>query len=354
MPPGLRHGRLVTLLPAVAALGMAGPEGDASSADKVLRPTTADVARRASVSTATVSYVLNNAQGRRISPQTRAAVRRAAAELGYRPNLAARNLASGKSGVVLYVVPRVAVGEMPMAAGSRMTTALAQQGIMQIQIFQTDDDQHVIDAVADLNPIAVTSLFPLGKGVKRAVDIAGIPYIEIGGLPALGAPQSSVGEMRVGHLASRGHRRLAFAYTGIAKWRPLGDYWLDGVARAAQKRGLPAPLVAEVTVDNAADVVRSWREDGVTAVCAQSDEVAFVVLHGIREAGLRCPTELAVIGVDASPAAAVSYPPLTTVEFNTAAVADAAVDAVLDKLGLHTIDTAGEGEIAHLVVRAST
>lgn len=333
---------------------MSTSRGGGIGDESLTRPTTADVARLAQVSTATVSYVLNNVQGRRISPETRAAVRRAAAELGYRPNLAARNLASGKSGVVLYVVPRVAVGEMPMAAGSRMTTALAQQGIMQVQIFETEDDQHVIDAVADLNPIAVTSLFPLSSGVKSAVDAAGIPYIDIGNLPALGAPQSSVGEMRVGHLASRGHRRLAFAYTGIAKWRPLGDYWLDGVAHAARRRGLPAPLVAEVTVDNVADVVRGWRREGVTAICTQSDDVAFVVLHGIREAGLACPADFAVMGVDASPAAAVSSPPLTTVEFDTAAVADAAVDAVLDKLGLQTIDSTGRGEIARLVVRAST
>ncbi len=312
------------------------------------------MARLARVSTATVSYVLNNAQGRRISSQTRAAVHRAAAELGYRPNLAARNLASGRSGVVLYVVPRVAVGEMPMAAGSRMTTALAQRGIMQIQIFETEDDQHVIDAVANLNPIGVTSLFPLSSGVRTAVVTAGIPYIEIGQLPALGAPPFSVGEMRVEHLVSRGHRQLAFAYTGIAKWRPLGDYWLDGVARAAKRRGLPTPRVAEVTPDNVATVVQRWRRDGVSAVCAQSDEVAFVVLHGVREAGLSCPADLAVMGVDASPASAVSAPPLTTVEFDTTAVANAAVDAVLERLGLQPIETAGEGDIARLVVRAST
>lgn len=318
------------------------------------RPTNADVARLARVSTATVSYVLNNAQGRRISTQTRAAVHRAAAELGYRPNLAARNLASGRSGVVLYVVPRVAVGEMPMAAGSRMTTALAQRGIMQIQIFETEDDQHVIDAVGNLNPIAVTSLFPLSNEVKKAVDTAGTPYIEIGQLPALGTSPFSVGEMRVEHLVSRGHRQLAFAFTALAKWRPLGDFWFDGVARAAKRRGLPAPRVAEVTPDNAAAVVQRWRRDGATAVCAQSDEVAFVVLHGVREAGLNCPADLAVMGVDASPAAAVSAPPLTTVEFDTTAVANAAVDAVLDRLGLQPIETAGLGDIARLVVRAST
>jgi DNA-binding LacI/PurR family transcriptional regulator len=103
------------------------------STNKAVRPTTADVARLASVSTATVSYVLNDAEGRRISAQTREAVHRAAQLLGYRPNLAARNLARGKSGVVLYVVPHVSVGEMPMQAGSRMTTELARMGLLQVQ-----------------------------------------------------------------------------------------------------------------------------------------------------------------------------------------------------------------------------
>ena len=113
------------------------------------------------MSTATVSYVLNNAEGRRISTQTRDAVYRAAKLLGYRPNLAARNLARGKSGVVLYVVPHVAVGEMPMQAGSRMTTELARLGLLQVQIFETEDDHHVVDAIENLDPVAVTSLFPL-------------------------------------------------------------------------------------------------------------------------------------------------------------------------------------------------
>ena len=191
------------------------------STNKAARPTTADVARLASVSTATVSYVLNNAEGRRISPETRDAVYRAAKLLGYRPNLAARNLARGKSGVVLYVLPHVAVGEMPMQAGTRMTTALARRGLLQVQIFETEDDQHVVDAIQNLDPVAVTSLFPLSDAPRDAVQAAGIPHIEVGTLPALGNPHLSVGEMRVDHLVSRGHTRIAFAYTGITRWRAL-------------------------------------------------------------------------------------------------------------------------------------
>jgi DNA-binding LacI/PurR family transcriptional regulator len=308
----------------------------------------------ASVSTATVSYVLNKSEGRRISSRTREAVYRAAEQLGYRPHAAARNLASGKSGVVLYVVPRVAVGEMPMQAGSQMTTELARRGLLQVQIFETEDDQHVIDAVENLDPIAVTSLFPLSSGARGAVHDANVPYIEIGTLPALGDPHLSVGAIRVEHLVSRGHRKIAFAYTAIAKWRALGDFWLEGVDRAARARDLPPVSVDDVTVDNAADVVTHWVSDGVTAACAQSDEIAHLILYGIRQAGLHCPGDLAVIGVDATPMGEISSPPLTTVEFNPTTVADAAIAAVLTELGYPAPPPPLPADLARLIVRAST
>ena len=256
--------------------------------------------------------------------------------------------------MVLYVVPHVAVGEMPMQAGSRMTTDLARLGLLQVQIFETEDDQHVVDAIENLDPVAVTSLFPLSTAARSAVQAAGIPLIEIGSLPALGDPHLSVGEMRVEHLVSRGHKRIAFAYTGIAKWRALGDYWFEGVSRATRSRDLPELVVGEVTPANAAEVVSEWVRDGVTAVCAQSDEIACLVLYGIHQARLRCPHDLAVIGVDASPMGVVSTPPLTTVEFDPYAVADAALAAVRDRLGLPALPPPQPTDIARLIVRATT
>lgn len=324
------------------------------STNKAVRPTTADVARLASVSTATVSYVLNDAEGRRISAETREAVQRAAKLLGYRPNLAARNLARGKGGVVLYVLPHVAVGEMPMQAGTRMTTELARQGLLQVQIFEAEDDHHVVDAIENLDPVAVTSLFPLSAAASSAVEAAGIPHIEVGTLPALRCPHLSVGEMRVEHLVARGHRQIAFAYTGIAKWRPLGDYWFEGVARAARLHDLPPVRVGVITLHNAADTVAGWVRDGVTAVCGQSDEIACLVLYGTHQAGLSCPGDLAVIGVDASPMGVMSAPPLTTVEFNPRAVADAAVAAVFERLGHPAPPSAEPADVARLIERSST
>jgi DNA-binding LacI/PurR family transcriptional regulator len=324
------------------------------TANKAVRPTNADVARLARVSTATVSYVLNNAEGRRISPQTREAVQNAAASLGYRPNLAARNLARGKSGVVLYVVPHVALGELPMQAGSRMTTALARLGLLQVQIFETDDDRHVVDAIENLDPLAVASLFPLPAAARDAVRAAGIPHIYIGTLPTLGEPHLLVGELRVQHLVSRGHQRMAFAYTGIHKRRALGEYWFDGVSHATRKRELPPLAVGVVTPETATEVVTGWVRDGVTAVCAQSDEIACVVLYGMHQARLRCPDDLAVIGVDASPMGVVSTPPLTTVQFEPHVVADVALAAVRRELGYPAEPEPESADIARLIVRSTT
>jgi DNA-binding LacI/PurR family transcriptional regulator len=322
------------------------------------RPTKADVARLANVSTATVSYVLNNVVGQRISEQTCATVRRAADELGYRPNLAARNLAVGGSGVVLYIMPRMALGPLPMEVGSRLTTALARRGIVLSLQFETDDDQNIIEAIETLHPMAIYSVFPLRGKALAAAEAIDVPQNHLGGsLPdALGALNDSTGEMRVDHLVDRGHRRLAFAYTDDPVLRALGDYWLAGLAPAVRRRALPALTLGTLAADgsDAAAVVRGWLDAGLTAVCAQSDEVAFVVLHGLRQLGAQCPRDLAVIGVDANPLGAVSAPPLTSVSFDAKAVVDLAVAAMMGQLGLPGEPAPPGDDVAVLIEREST
>lgn len=320
------------------------------------RPTKADVARLANVSPATVSYVLNNVKGQTISAQTRAAVHDAAKKLGYRPNLAARNLARGGSGVVLYVVPRFSLGELLLEVGSRLTTELGRHGIVLSLQFETDDGRNIVDAVADLNPIAVTSVFPLSGAALDAVTAAGIPQIYLGSaqLHAMGELHLTIGRMRVEHLVERGHRRLAFAFAADPTLRPLGDYWLAGLQAAATD--LPEIETAPVAADgsDAAQVVRGWVEAGVTAVCAQSDETALVVLHGIRQAGLRCPQDLAVMGVDAIPLGAVSGPPLTSVGLDAKTIVEVSVAAMMTELGYPGGREPSSENVAQLIQREST
>ncbi|MET7769888.1 LacI family DNA-binding transcriptional regulator [Nocardia sp. NPDC005366] len=329
-----------------------------ASVRRQARPTKADVARLAKVSTATVSYVLNNVAGQTISAQTQSVVREAARQLGYRPNLAARNLAIGGSGIVLYIVPQMAMGELAMEVGSRLTTALAQHGIVLSLQFETDDAENVVDAISNLNPMAVAGTFPLSGAALEAVKAADIPQIHLGSqnLRTLASLDQTVGELRVAHLASRGHRRLAFAYSDDRKLRPLGEYWLRGIRTAARTRDLPEVEVGTLAANgsNAAEVVSRWFEQGVTAVCAQSDEVAFVLLHGIRHAGLRCPGDLAVMGVDTIALSAVSDPPLTSVAFHAEEIVEVAVSAMMRTLGYPTRSVKADGDFARLVEREST
>ena len=326
--------------------------------NKSARPTKADVARLAKVSAATVSYVLNDVAGQTISAQTRAAVHAAAKELGYRPNLAARNLARGGSGVMLYVVPRISLGDLLIEVGSRLTTALARHGVVLSLQFETEDGRNVADAIADLNPIAVTSVFPLSGAALEAATAARVPQIHLGSaqLHAMGALHLTIGEMRVDHLVARGHRRLAFAFSEAERVRPLGEYWLEGLRVAAAARGLPDLATGTVAVDgsDAADVVTRWRGEGVTAVCADSDEAAMVVLHGIRQAGLRCPDDLAVMGVDARPLGAVSAPPLTSVGFDAETIVDVSVAAMMAEVGYPSVTEPSSQNVAHLIQRSST
>jgi DNA-binding LacI/PurR family transcriptional regulator len=157
-------------------------------------------------------------------------------------------------------------------------------------------------------------------------------------------------------LVSRGHRHLAFAFSDIERLRPLGEYWLEGLRAAADKRSLPKIVVDTMATDgtNAADVVTAWMSEGVTGACAQSDETAFVVLHGLRNANLRCPEDLAVMGVDARPLGAVSGPPLTSVAFDPKAIVDAAVMAMMAELGYPVEAEPSTTGVATLIQRSST
>lgn len=320
------------------------------------RPTKADVARHAGVSTATVSYVLNDVPGRSISEQTRAAVRRAADELGYRPNLAARNLARRRSGVVLFVLPQVALNALAIEVSTRMTTELARRGVMQVVLFDTGDETAIVNAITDLDPVAVTGVYPLHGPALAAVEAARIPHFHLGSsrLADLGNLHLTAGELRVAHLVERGHRRLAYAFSPDPTLRLIGEYWLAGLRAAMDARGLPEPDLVEVGTADAARIVTEWKERGITAVCAQNDDTAFVVQHGMRRAGLACPGDLAVIGVDAIALGEVAAPPLTSVGFEADAIVDIATASFMSALGYPTEAKATGADLAVLIVREST
>lgn len=298
-------------------------------------PTSADVARRANVSRATVSYVLNGVASQKISDKTRRAVLAAASELGYRPNRAAQSLAAGTSRIAMFVVPSAHLGELMVVISSHLTARAAERGVTLVVHFEGSGNRSIIDAAGELRPRVVFSMFGLDDVTTAWLRERDIPQASL--FPGEGLAmslQDPTGSIQVGHLADRGHTRFAYADTTDPGLETLARIRHQLVIDACSELGLAAPAYGRLELDGTGSVetVRRWVDDGVTAVAAYNDEVAITVLAGIRRAGLRCPEDLAVIGVDDMAINGSMEPPLTSIAFDVDKMAVAYAEALSDIL----------------------
>jgi DNA-binding LacI/PurR family transcriptional regulator len=288
------------------------------------RVTSADVARLAGVSRATVSYVLNDTPHQTISAGTRARVLGAAASLGYAPSAAARALRTGRSDVVLCLLPDWPIGHEVGSLLGNLSTELARSGLTFVAHPGSREDRPIAELWKAITPAAVLAFTEFTDAEIGAMHAAGVALV-VGLLgPGRGrhlqGSQQLVGRLQAGHLAAGGHRRIGYAYPDDERVRIFAEPRLEGVRGACAGWGLDPPDVREVPLepDAAARAVLGWRAAGVTGVCAYNDEVALAVLAGLRRLG---PAELAVIGVDDIPAARLATPALTTVTTDQVAVA---------------------------------
>ena len=280
--------------------------------------TSADVARESGVSRTTVSYVLNGTPGTSISDATRQRVLEAAARLGYAPSAAARTLRSGRSDLVLCLLPDWPVGPVVESLLDHLADDLAERGLS-VLVHHMRGERPLTDLWRAVTPRTVVGLAPFDEADVLAMRQAGIQVVSTAPDDEAGDgiedPQPRIGRMQVDRLADGGRSRLGYATTADRRVAEFADLRLAGVRAACAERGLPDPVVIPVEVDPAsgAAAVREWRAAGVTGVAAYNDDVALAVLAGARAAGLAIPADLAVIGVDDIPAAALAAPPLTTV-----------------------------------------
>ena len=293
------------------------------------RITSADVAREAGLSRATVSYVLNNTPHQKIPDETRQRVLSAAQRLGYAPSAAARALRSGRSDVVLCLLPDWPLGPEVGALTSNLSTELARRGMTFVLHPITAGGRSTAEIWKAITPAAVLAFEEFSADESAAMTAAGIELV----VALLGrsrqrrreleVPQQRIGRMQAEHLAATGHTRLGFAYPDDERLRNFAEPRHDGVRVACADLGLDGPDVREVPLDPGAAAVQAtaWHAAGVTGICAYNDEVALAVLAGMRLRGMAAPDDLAVIGVDDIPSARLAAPPLTTVTTDQAAVA---------------------------------
>ncbi len=282
--------------------------------------TSADVARESGVSRTTVSYVLTGRSGVSISEDTRRRVRETAARLGYAPSAAARALRTGRSDLVLCILPDWPVGPVIETLLDELADGLSGRGLS-VLVHHGRRTRPLSDLWRAVTPRAVIGFAPFADDDLLAMRRAGIQVLGTLGeehRPDAGLPAESqleIGALQVRHLAVRGHRRLGYAWPTDARLEVFARDRLLGVRRTCAGLALEEPLVLPVGLEavDAAAAVRRWREQGVTAVAAYNDDVALAVLAGLRGEGLTCPDDCAVVGVDDVPAARLAAPPLTTV-----------------------------------------
>ncbi len=333
-----------------------------STGGRPRRPTATDVAQRAGVSQATVSYVINNTAHQVIPETTRQRVLAAAAELGYTPSAAARMLVSGRSDVVLLLLPDWPIGLGVASLLDELSQAFAEHDLTFL-IHPQVMARPVTELWKSITPAAILSYESFGDTDLTAISRSGAELVVISdldhGAGVMDRSMVRTGRIQVEHLAQVGHHQLGYAWPDTDRVRYFAQHRLDGVRAACVERGLPPPQVRTVplTVDGAAAAITEWQavSPAATGICAFNDEVALAVLAGARQLGVAIPGDLAVIGVDDIPPAALAAPPLTTVTNNVTATATGIVDAVLAKLdGRPPAQRRSRPDLHRLIRRQST
>ncbi|MGC5004405.1 LacI family DNA-binding transcriptional regulator [Streptomyces sp. NBC_00353] len=269
-------------------------------------PTSADVARLAGVSRATVSYVLNNNSTVRISDPTRRRVREAAGELGYVPHAAARSLRAGHTRMVLLPTGSHPAGSLhhhffhELESGlRRLDYTVVRHGSLGL------DAEEAARAWAELRPVAVVApggiaLTPQGIAVLRRSGAKAV--ITLGPQPVDGAHALVMDEREVGryatmHLLERGRRRIGVVMPEERGVGVFAEPRLAGARRAAAGGGARIePLPLRYEEESAAALAARWRTLGLDAVFAYNDEYAMLLMRALQDAGIEVPAETAVIG----------------------------------------------------------
>lgn len=325
----------------------------------VKRVTAADVARSLGLSRATVGFVLNDTPGQTIPQSTRERVLAEAKRLGYRTNAAARALASGRSRIILLVLPdwpldysmRSHLDEASLAldqAGYSLVTMTPHPGGQARPLWETLRP----DAVIGMTAFEADRLAEIrSSGVEHVIPPT--PVGEAGSAGDLGFAEGP--RLQVEHLLERGRTRLALATSPdpriadlVAQRRALASATLHDRASLGF---LAEGAVAE---SNADDLVAEWIAAGVDGVVAYNDDIAALVLGAALRAGIRIPEQLAIIGHDDTPLARLLIPGLSSVRLDTAGLGRYLADLALSAATGSAPPSAGPETDARLIVRETT
>ena len=305
-----------------------------------------DVARRAGVSVATVSYVLN-AGPKPVSADKRRRVLEAVTQLGYRPNAIARSLRARRTNILGLIVPDSANPYFARLSRS-IEDAAAERGYQVVVSNAAEDPEREAAQIEALLRLQVDGLLwvPADLSASQAGAPEGVPTVLVDRAlpPSEAEPAGDViesdntlgGRLAAEHLLELGHRRIAFL-SGPAEHLHTVER-LRGAREALARAGVePEVRHGDFGYRSGYEAGRLWcamtAEARPTALICANDAMALGVLCAAAEAGVRVPADLSVTGYDDIPQARYAVPPLTTVAQPLDEMAREAIDRLLVRVG---------------------
>lgn len=325
-----------------------------------------DVAKHAGVSTKTVSNVVHGYEHVRAS--TRARVQAAIDELGYRPDLRGRNLATGRTGMLALAFPDLRIPyfaelahAFAEAAGKHGYRLLLEESLGSPEVERailSAQEAGIVDGVL-FQPVRLSSTEIAQQRRETPLVLLGentapltIDHVRIDNIAA--AAQV------VAHLAGLGRRRIAFLCAEQPAPTQTSRLRLIGYQQGLENCGLPVDpsLIVPGTVADPAEAAAALHaalDAGMApdAVFCRDDLTALGALRALAERGIRVPEDIAVTGWDDSTPAAAVRPSLTSVRADFDQVARRALDLLIERI--HGYEGLGRHEIIDhsLVVRES-
>lgn len=295
------------------------------------RPTIADVARRAGVSTATVSLTMNGRYG--VNPATAQRVRSAAAELGWVPSARARALSRARAQAVGIIIRRPAelIGVDPffsnLIAGVESVLARSEYALLVRVVGDREQESLAYKAmVAEerVDGFLITDLEMRDRRHEYLLD-GGQPALVVGvpasryPLPVMGTDERAAARAAVQHLIELGHQRIGHVAgaAGLIHTRARQTAWRDTLRAAGLQ---PGPVASgEFSASGGARATRELlaTADRPTAIFYANDLMALAGLSTAAELGVAVPRQLSVVGFDDVELAAYASPPLTTIGRDT-------------------------------------
>ncbi|MCN9240901.1 LacI family transcriptional regulator [Streptomyces sp. RY43-2] len=326
------------------------------------RPTSRDVAQAVGVSQAAVSLVLGDKWRGRVSETTAERVRQAAQELGYRPNLAARNLRLGHTRTILLVVPAL-TSEFFAGVYTGAATVAAEHGFGVVLypspegIGPAKNPFH--SARAALDGIIASSM---AADALTALRDAPLPLVMLDSDPHATPGAATVnldipdGMRQIAHhLLALGHRHFLHLAADIPSWtfttraQELATRLTTTPGTTLRTTRAPLTIEGARTATEAALTAPGPRP---TALVCDDDKLAIGAYKAARRLGLRVPDDLSVTGLDDLTLATAIDPELTTVHLDAELFGRRGMQALLALLEGHTPD---QTDIpVHLIVRDST